>query len=914
MSSLIRVSFAAALLVLAVAPASMVFAAEVFWGLSTDQKLVRFSDTAPGTPIAVLPIGGLPAGERMLAIEVLPDGMFIGISSTGRVYTLDRSTGTATPLAAQTGRLVVPVGTAFDFGNGELTSDAGQRIRIHTTADWSEYLLPPYTQAGMRLVATGGEQLHVFGVNDRWEVVVDAATDQVYAVDRRASPPTLLLVGSLGVDTSDAAGLANAVHVPDHFTPEPLYAALTVDGVPGLYLLDAAGHAALVGAIGSAPITSLTTDRQVLQVTGPPPAVGPIASFLEANTTLTITLRRTGDDTIPVDYDVRLRGVTLGEDVITPPALVHFAAGERDKSVTVSLLDDAVREGTEMVMVEISESISSATKSGGLYTFYIVDDDNQQPVLTLTSPQSSPVTVLTDTISISGTLTDDRPGVATVWLCPERCHEGNFRATSSNPFTFADQPLQMGVNRFRLSTRDSEGAESELNFVVVRGMEQSFIFAEGATGTFFDTDLLFANPHAVDVPVSIDFLREDGTVVPYALTLPARRRVSVNVDTIPGLEATTAATVVRTSSAPIVVERTMRWGEGGYGAATEKASPGMSTRWYFAEGSQGWFATFLQLVNPQDTSNDVVVRFLLESGPVVTKTLTIAPRSRATIDAGSIPDLVHQSFGMEVTFAQPGVAERAMYFGTSPLWTGGHGSAGATAAATDWFLAEGATGQFFETFVLVANPSSNSVDVTFTFLTDGGAVITRTKQVPANGRLTVNLELEDPALANAAVATRVTATAPVVVERSQYWPSTPDQWYEAHNTFGQTAIGRRWGLSEGRVGGPEGYQTYILLANPDPQRSAFVTLSILMEDTEPVLKMFVVPPSSRFNVDVSTTTMQVPEIVEGVFGVEIVSTIPIMVERSMYANSNGQLWSVGTNATGTRLPDADLIVYPWSSP
>ena len=81
---------------------------------------------------------------KMLAIEVLPDGMFIGISSTGRVYTLDRSTGAATPLAEQTGRLVVPTGTAFDFGNGELTSEMGQRIRIHTSADWSEYPLPPY--------------------------------------------------------------------------------------------------------------------------------------------------------------------------------------------------------------------------------------------------------------------------------------------------------------------------------------------------------------------------------------------------------------------------------------------------------------------------------------------------------------------------------------------------------------------------------------------------------------------------------------------------------------------------------------------------------------------------------------------------------------------------------------------------
>ncbi len=152
-----------------------------------------------------------------------------------------------------------------------------------------------------------------------------------------------------------------------------------------------------------------------------------------------------------------------------------------------------------------------------------------------------------------------------------------------------------------------------------------------------------------------------------------------------------------------------------------------------------------------------------------------------------------------------------------------------------------------------------------------------------------------------------------MVERSQYWPATPDRWYEAHNSFGQTAIGMHWGLSEGRVGGPEGYQTYILLANPDPQRSAYVTLSILMEDAEPVLKTFMVPPSRRFNVDVSTT-MQVPEIVEGEFGVEIVSSIPIMVERSMCANANGQLWSVGTNATGTRLPDSELIPFlPWSS-
>ena len=34
----------------------------------------------------------------------------------------------------------------------------------------------------------------------------------------------------------------------------------------------------------------------------------------------------------------------------------------------------------------------------------------------------------------------------------------------------------------------------------------------------------------------------------------------------------------------------------------------------------------------------------------------------------------------------------------------GHDSAGVTAPATSWFLAEGATGDFFDLFILIANP------------------------------------------------------------------------------------------------------------------------------------------------------------------------------------------------------------------
>jgi hypothetical protein len=526
--------------------------------------------------------------------------------------------------------------------------------------------------------------------------------------------------------------------------------------------------------------------------------------------------------------------------------------------------------------------------------------DNQPPVLAVSSPSSSPITVMTPTITLAGTFTDDEPG-AMVQYFKSNARFPDGTAVSS-PWTFADVPLQPGVNYIGVTARDQHGLTDSRTLEVWRAeaVDQTFIFAEGATGAFFDTDLLFANPHSVEIPVTIDFLRDDGIVVPYALMLPPAQRTTLKVDTIPGLEAAAMSAVVRTNSYPIVVERTMRWDASGYGASTEKGSSALRTAWSFAEGSQGFFSTFLLLVNPQQTANAVTVRFLLEQGAPVTKAFTIPPHQRLTIDAGSIPEVVNQSFGMEVRFAQPGMAERSMYFGANPLWSGGHTSAGAPGPADNWFLAEGATGPFFETFVLVANPTSTPADVTFTYLPSTGVPITRTRQVPANSRLTVNLEGEDPALANAAVATTVTSTAtPIIVERSQYWPYTPDQWYEAHNSFGQTAPATHWGLAEGRVGGPEEYQTYILLANPQ-STPAVVTVRFLPEGGTPVTKSFTVAPTSRFNLSVDHD--QVPELANVAFGADIRSSVPIMVERSMYSNANGQIWAAGTNATGTPLP------------
>ena len=55
--------------------------------------------------------------------------------------------------------------------------------------------------------------------------------------------------------------------------------------------------------------------------------------------------------------------------------------------------------------------------------------------------------------------------------------------------------------------------------------------------------------------------------------------------------------VTSTSGVALVAERTMFWDAGGYGAHGGSAVDGPRTRWLFAEGSEGFFNTFVLLAN-----------------------------------------------------------------------------------------------------------------------------------------------------------------------------------------------------------------------------------------------------------------------------------------------------------------------------
>ena len=61
----------------------------------------------------------------------------------------------------------------------------------------------------------------------------------------------------------------------------------------------------------------------------------------------------------------------------------------------------------------------------------------------------------------------------------------------------------------------------------------------------------------------------------------------------------------------------------------------------------------------------------------------------------------------------PIIVERAMYLSTPGQFFGaGHASAAVTAPALEWFLAEGATGNYFNLYYLLANPNAITAPAT----------------------------------------------------------------------------------------------------------------------------------------------------------------------------------------------------------
>ena len=461
-------------------------------------------------------------------------------------------------------------------------------------------------------------------------------------------------------------------------------------------------------------------------------------------------------------------------------------------------------------------------------------------------------------------------------------------------------PLRRGVNVITVTGKNVNGDEVA-DTLTVEVSAFDYYLSEGATGGFFDTSIDVLKLAPATAGIDFSYLPETGPPVTHSIT--GSSPPVLRIDAEDHVAGGGFSTVVRSTNAyPLAIERNMFWDDTKYGGHGGTAVDAAATRWLFAEGAQGFFDTYVLLANDNASAVTATVRFLRESGGPVVITPSLPPHSRTTIWAGAVAGVPGTSFGIDVSATAPIIAERAMYFpstGARPF-EGGTGTAGVTRASTRWFLAEGATGPFFECFVLVSNPNPLAAAVTFTYLLPSGATITRSATVPANARLTVNVETVDPLLANTAVSTTVTSDRGIVVERAMYWPDFSLGWLEAHDSFGVTEPGLFWAIGGGRVGGAESFETYLLLANPNPVPAEVDVVFVRMDETTAV-RSYVLPPTSRRTIAVSS---EVPEMVPGDFGavMAVRNYQPIAVEKAMYWNSGSVVWAGGSGVTATRLP------------
>jgi hypothetical protein len=425
--------------------------------------------------------------------------------------------------------------------------------------------------------------------------------------------------------------------------------------------------------------------------------------------------------------------------------------------------------------------------------------------------------------------------------------------------------------------------------------------AEGAANGFFRTDLSIANPGTTATAVVARFLGDNGRAWASPLAIPGRQERNLTAE---GRFSASFSTVIE-SEQPTVADRVMTWG-GGYGSHSETATAAPSTTWFLAEGAtHGAFQLFYLLQNPGATAAHVDVTFLRPT-PAAPMTLsyTIAPEARLTIPVDNIAALGATDVSARFVSDVPILVERSMYMNTAnpaQVFGAGHAGSGVTATNTRWFLAEGATGIFFDMYYLIANPNPQPTRVRVTYLRPSGAPIVKQYNVAAQSRLTISVDFEDPLLADTPVSAVLESldAVGIVVERSMWWPGQ-GQWQEGHLSAGSTTTSRRWAVAGG-VSGP-GAETYVLIANTS-NSAGVATLTVLRAyDGPPTFATVDLPANSRVNVPAS----QVPGLLENgsaVFGMLIESNGPeIVVERATYLDFGGFVWAAGHASLGTPLP------------
>jgi hypothetical protein len=272
-----RVGWCACLLAVFSVAARAEAQVETIWGLTNANTLLRFSSATPGTIDATLTVTGLVESETLRGIDIRPaTGQLFAIATNAggdrvRLYTIDLSTGVATPFAPLIGESSpITAGTQWGMSFNpvvdriRLVNEAGENLRLNPNNGSLAGDDANLTAAGPAPIVDSSAYDRQFGgATVTTLFAIDRATNALaYQGGLNGQPApgpnggVITPVGPLGVTLN--AGSPTALEVA---TNGAMFAALRPSGGGvGLYTINtSSGAATLAGPIGdgSQDVTSL---------------------------------------------------------------------------------------------------------------------------------------------------------------------------------------------------------------------------------------------------------------------------------------------------------------------------------------------------------------------------------------------------------------------------------------------------------------------------------------------------------------------------------------------------------------------------------------------------------------------------------------------------------------------------------
>ncbi len=232
------------------------------FGLTADQRLVRFQVATPQVARSIGKVTGLSGDTMLVGIDFrvqgspalnLAPGLLYGVGNGGGIYTLNTASAQAVKVSQLQATLT---GASFgvDFNPAanalRVVSDAGQNLShsIDTGATASQ---TPLSFPGRNQFAVGGAAYTNNDLDPSTNTTlfdIDSAND-VVAIQSPPAGGTLVAVGNLGVDAGTQIGFDIFTNRPNGATSGNRgFAALTVGGLSALYRVTlTTGKASVVG-------------------------------------------------------------------------------------------------------------------------------------------------------------------------------------------------------------------------------------------------------------------------------------------------------------------------------------------------------------------------------------------------------------------------------------------------------------------------------------------------------------------------------------------------------------------------------------------------------------------------------------------------------------------------------------------